>query len=113
MAAGEHEPQPVVRLLDDWVLKLGQLVVVECIAPELVDGPAACHGHQPRARTLWNPLDWPALKRDEEGILDDLLCDLKVAQDADKRSHQPARFFAENGIERRMRLAVRCAQRSV
>src|SRR5947209_17530820 len=99
MATGEHQPQPLIRLPGDRLLQLLQLGTVAGIAAQLVEGAAPGHGQQPGARALGDPIDWPARQRNQQGILDDFLSDIEVAQNADQCSSEPSRLLSEDGSE--------------
>jgi len=88
------------------MLDRDQLFTVACITPKLIESAVARYRHQPRAGTLWNTLDRPAFERSKQRILNNLLGDFKVAQDAHERSYQLARLFAENHAERSMCLVA-------
>src|SRR5436305_9669293 len=110
MAAREHQSQAIVLL---WrfsvpsLLERSQLFTVARITPHLIERAIACYRHQPGTGARWNTLDRPAFERGEQRILNKLLGDFKVAQDAHERSYQLARLFAENRAERSMRLIAR------
>jgi len=82
MAAGEHQPHPIIRLMKDLLFKLRQLFTVARVAAQLVEGTTSGHGQQPGTGPLGDAIDLPALQRDKQGILDDLLRHSEVAQDA-------------------------------
>src|SRR5260370_28713473 len=88
------------------MLKRDQLFVVARLTPQLIERAVACRRHQPRAGPLWSALDRPAFERHEQGILNHLFGDFKVAQDAHERSYQLARLLAEHRAERRMCLVA-------
>ncbi len=69
------------------MLQQGKLVTVACIASELVDSTTTGHRQQPGTRLSWNTFDRPALKCDQQGILDDLLSDLEIAQETQEGPH--------------------------
>jgi hypothetical protein len=73
MAAGEHQPEAVVRLLRHWVFQLSEFVAVACVASELVDGSTTSYRQQPGAGLSRNTFDRPTFQRDQQGILDNLL----------------------------------------
>ena len=90
MAAGEDQAQPVVRLLSHGQLQLHELVAIASIPPQLVQRPVARHGQQPRPRIVRDARKRPAFERDQQCVLDDLLGEVEVAQDADQRGGEPS-----------------------
>jgi len=96
VAAGEHQPQPVVRLAGNRLLELRQLFAVALVAAQLVEGAPPGHGQQPGTGSLGDAIDRPALQRYEQGILDDFLRHVEVAQDAHQGGGEPARLLPED-----------------
>ena len=109
MAAGEDQPQPIVRdgAVVDLVLlaqgherlELAHLVLEPAGPPDPVDGLVAGRGRDPRAGVARQPALRPHLERDQEGVLDGLLGEVEVAEDADERRDRPSRLLAEQAVD--------------
>ena len=86
---------------------LGDLVArgVEAGVPaDAVDRLEAAGGHQPRPRVPWHAVARPLLGGGDEGVVERLLGALEIAEKADQRRENAARFGA---IDRGDRLARR------
>jgi hypothetical protein len=73
------------------------------IAADAVDGPVAGSGDQPGARVGRRALAGPALGGDGEGLLNGLLGEVEVAEEADQGSEDLAPLVAEDLFEDRYR----------
>ena len=119
MAAGEDQPQPIVRdgAVVDLVLlargherlELAHLVLERPGAPDPVDGLVPRRGRDPGARVARQPTLRPDLERDQERILDGFLGEVEVAEDADERRDRPSRLLAEQAVDDLGRRAYRRA----
>jgi hypothetical protein len=107
MAAREEQPQPVVgERRVHWVvrdsghqpLQLAQLVLVAALASEAVDGAVARRAHDPGAGVVRRPVPRPALERGHEGLLNHLLGEVEVAEDADQGRDRPPRLLPEQAV---------------
>ena len=107
MAAGEDQPQPVVahrahllgrarRRARAASAACGVPVVAGRLPAEPVDGPVAGRGDDPAARVGRHAVDRPALDGDGERLLDRLLGEVDVAEDADQGGDDPAVLLAED-----------------
>ncbi len=112
MTAGEHQPQPIV--LEQFfalVERRGAIAqrfgdvgpVLEMfealVAALLVDGLEAAGGDQPGHRILRQSLGGPFLHRRAEGIVQRFLGTLEIAQQADQRREDAARFLAVQRVD--------------
>ncbi len=123
MAAGEDEAQPVVRgeraaggdrslHLVSLLSELRQAVAEPCVASQPVDRPTARRGHQPGAGVAWQAVRGPVLERRDGRLLDQLLGQVPVAQDAHQRRDQASPLLAEDPLQRCVdRVALRQARR--
>ena len=113
MAAGEEEPQAVVGAhrpsrrdrfihLAGLRRQLAHALAVARVAPEPVDGLAPSGGHQPGARIARDALGRPVLERRDRRLLDELLREVPVAQDAHERRRQPPALLAQDRVELRV-----------
>ena len=126
MAAGEDQPEPIVRdgAVVDLVLlaqgherlELAHLVLEPAGPPDPVDGLVPGRGRDPRAGVARQPALRPDLERDQERVLDGLLGEVEVAEDADERRDRPSRLLAEQAVDslgrrgyRRASAAFECA----
>jgi hypothetical protein len=100
MAAGEHQPESIIRLPRRRLLQRSQLVAIVSVAPKLVQGAVTSYRHQPRSWTRRNAFYWPPLKGDQQGILDDFFCNLEIAQDANERAQHSTGLLAKDSAER-------------
>ena len=105
MAAGEHQPQSIIRLAWDLLLKMLQLDTVTRVPAELVEGAASCYSQQPGAWPIGDPIDRPALQCYQQRILDDFLSYIKITKDANQCSGEPSRLFSEDSGKGGMRLS--------
>src|SRR5262245_6129807 len=108
MAAGEDQPQHVVvehgvrflawregvelELMDQLLL----LAAKGDIAADAVDRLVAPDIDQPGARVLRQLAGRPAFQRHRKGILQHILGEIEIADEADQRGHRPARLVAED-----------------
>jgi hypothetical protein len=104
VAAGENQTQTVV---DHVRLILGELhrhvgFAGHFAAPpaQPVDGLEPPRGNQPRARIGRDALDRPLLDRCRERILQRLLGEIEIAEEADERRENPAGLGAINRLDR-------------
>ena len=100
VAAGEHQPQAVVghlSLLLREGLELAELRRQHARPPQPVDRLVPRGGGDPRTRIARDALDRPALERDEPRILDRLLGEVEVAEDADQGGDRSSRLLAGTG----------------
>lgn len=104
MAAGEHQPQSIIRLPWDRLLKMLQLDTIACVPAELVEGAAPGHSQQPGPWPIGDSIDRPALQRYQQRILDDFLSDIKVPKNANQCSGEPSRLLSEDSGKGGMRL---------
>src|SRR5215472_3366394 len=99
MAAREDEAKPVVRLIGPgrrFSLQQRQLSPEARVPAQLVDGtPSGCR-RQPGARSPWNAVPPPALQRQEQCVLDDLLGDVEVTEEPHQGAGEPPRLLPEN-----------------
>src|SRR5258708_3780377 len=101
MAAREDEPQPVVGL--DGIsrshrpLQQRDLVAVTPVPPKDVDGTAPRGSHEPRARSVRDAFEWPFFERCDQAVLNDLLSEIEISDEADEGSGQASGFLAEDG----------------
>ena len=117
VAAGEHQPQPVVG--DPAVVglhlerrtrirlnrqrgDLAELGRPDRPAAQHVDGPVAGRRGQPGPRPPRNAVARPALQGRGERVLGALLGQVPVAGDPDERGHDPAPLLPERGVDRRL-----------
>jgi hypothetical protein len=110
VATREHQPQPVVR---DGAVGLGCLHGLELredaqrlglrlevlLAPETVDGPVLRCRRDPGARIVRDPSLRPELQRDRERLLDCLLGEVEVAEDADEARDRLPRLPPEQAVD--------------
>nr|QPG01998.1 hypothetical protein WM98B_00145 [Acinetobacter nosocomialis] len=116
MAAGEDQPQAVI--LDAVVVGLfarqvGPVIEVvneiePCPPSQAVDRLEAAGRHQPGARIGRHTLSRPLLERDTKGIVQRLLREIEVAEQANQRREQPARL----GPVDHLQLLAHCPCRS-
>ena len=114
MAAGEDEPEPVVREgvfflvvalglqggeLGDGLALLGH----PAVPAEPVDGSVPGGHREPGAGIGRQPVAGPALQRDDERLLDGLLGEVEVAGEPDERRDRPSAFFAEQAVDDTLR----------
>jgi hypothetical protein len=119
MAAGEDEAQPVIGgeraaggdrslHLVGLLSKLGQALPEPRVAPQPVDRPSPRGRHQPRTGVARQPVGGPVLERCHRRLLDQLLGEVPVAQDAHQRRDQSRALFTENSLERGIDGPARC-----
>ncbi len=104
VAPGEHQAKPIIWLAGDRMLQLCQLRAVASVTAQLVEGVASGNGHQPGTRSLWNALNWPALQRDQQRILDDFLRNVKISQYADQGRREMSGLLPEHSCKGVVRL---------
>jgi hypothetical protein len=111
VAAGEDQPQPFVAHGSLLVLLglvagvqqrgLGVAILARRLAPQPVDG-AVARGRDDPARRAWRQAGvGPALHRGRERVLDRLLGDVDVTEDADQGGHGAAVLLAEDALDLR------------
>jgi hypothetical protein len=71
------------------------------IAPDAVDRPIACRGREPCPGIGWRAVARPPLGRDGERLLNGLLGEVEVAEEADQGGEDPAPLIAEGVLEDR------------
>src|SRR5919109_990556 len=110
VAAGEDQAQPVVAhraLLGGFALVameqggLGVPVLAGRLPAEAVDRPVAGGGDDPPGGAGRQPCRRPPLHRRGEGVLDRLLGDVDVAEDADQDRDRAAVLLAEHPLDLR------------
>ena len=115
MAAGEDEAESVVDDRTHLVRpsfprhdvgldgrlagEQGPLLLEAARPSEPIDRPVASSGRDPGARVVGHTMTRPALEGDDERLLDRLLGEVEVAEDADERRDRPARFLAEQAVD--------------
>src|SRR5690242_1279555 len=80
MATGKHQTRTIIWLWCYRVLQQGELITITRITSELVDGSSASRCHQPCSGLFRDALVWPALKGNEQNVLDDFFGNLEVTQ---------------------------------
>ena len=116
VAAGEDQAQPVVldalRLEERRVL-CARVVRVEVqrlearLPAELVDGLEATRGHEPCARVRRHAVARPLLERRAEGLVQRLLGQGEIAEQADQGGEHGAGLGAIHRVDGRARLRLR------
>jgi hypothetical protein len=110
MAAREDEAEPLVgnrfvvhrlRLDGDEQLRLSPQ---RRIAAHAVDRAVACDRHEPSRRIRRNAVARPPLERDSGRILEDVLGEVEVAENADQGGEDAAVLLAEELLELRQAL---------
>ena len=118
MAAREDQAQAVVadrhlvglvthRRVDGGELCLDDRVASQLIglvpeptsSAQSIDGAIAGGGRDPRARIGRDAPIRPDLERGDERVLDGLLGQIEIAEDADERRDRPSLLFAEEAID--------------
>jgi hypothetical protein len=108
MAAGEEQPQPVVRQrrLDGgfgWTghqsLELAELLLVAALAAKTVDRAVARRAHDPGAGVVREAVARPALERRHKRLLDRVLGEVEVAEDADQGGDRTSRLAPERALD--------------
>jgi hypothetical protein len=104
MAAREDEPQPIIydvrrvdRCLGDH-LELGPADLAPGLA-QPVDRLEPAGRDEPPARIRRRPFDGPALDRRGERVLQRLLGEIEIAEEADESSEDAARLGAVDGLD--------------
>ena len=101
MAAREDQAQPVIRLARHLTHRgsneQGQLAVVVGVPAEVVQRFAASGRHQPGPGPVGNALLWPMFERRDHGLLDQLLTQVKVAQETYQCGGELAGLLTKNG----------------
>jgi hypothetical protein len=67
--------------------------------PQPVDRAVARNPGDPGARVVRQPVRRPALERDDERLLDRLLGEVEVAENADQRRDRPSRLTPEQAVD--------------
>ena len=109
VTAGEDQAQPVVAhgaLLGRFVAGvqqsgLGVPVLAGRLPAQAVDRPVAGGGDDPSRRARRQSVGRPPLHRRGERVLDRLLGDVDVAEDADQDGHRAAVLLAEHTLDLR------------
>ena len=105
MAAGEDEAEPVILhrpfLLSRCVLGCeDQSLTLEGatsrLAAQVIDGPISRGRRDPATRVRRQSLDGPLSKSEGERLLDRVLGDVDVAEDADQCGHRSTGLLAED-----------------
>ena len=112
MAAGEDEAQPVVlealvvlvggvggRLVVEPGGELAEQAVEPGTSPEPIDRLEAAGRDEPGARVGRRPVPGPALDRGHEGVLEGLLGEVEVAQQADQGGQDLARLGPVEAVD--------------
>jgi hypothetical protein len=115
MTAGEDEAESVVddgahldrpsfpgRQLggDGGLVREQRPLLLEAPGPaEPIDRPIARRGRDPGTRVVGHAVARPAFEGDDERLLDRLLGEVEVAEDADKGRDRAARFLAEQAVD--------------
>jgi hypothetical protein len=109
VAAGEDQPEPVVGdrvglhgILGPQRLEAGQGLAFlgqAAISAQPVDGPVPGGGGDPRPRPVGDALPGPPLHGHHEGVLDGLLGQVEVAEDADEGCDRPSLLLAEQAVD--------------
>jgi hypothetical protein len=107
VAAGEDEAQSLV-----WdhvrLLRLARrfqrreqlgLPLEGAVAADPVDRPVARRRQQPGTGPFGSAVDRPALERDGDGVLEGVLGEVEVAEDADQAREDPPPLGAEDALE--------------
>ena len=71
------------------------------LAPQAVDRLVARDAGDPGARVVGHALPRPALERDDERLLDRVLGDVEVTEDADQGRDRPPRLVPEQAVDDR------------
>src|SRR5204863_2912482 len=74
------------------------------LAPNAVDRPVPRRRGQPGRRVLRHSVAWPALESGRDRVLEGVLGELEVAEDADQGGEDAAPLLAEEGFD-----AVQCS----
>ena len=108
MAAGEDQPQHVVVEHASVASPGAECVELELmqqllllaakgdVAADAVDRLVAPDIDQPGARIVRQFALRPALQRDRKGVLQHVLGQIEIADEADQRGHRPPRLVAED-----------------
>ena len=88
-----------VRLDGGLARELVRLVPEPPAAAQSIDRPVACGRRDPGARVVRYAAGRPHLERRDERLLDGLLGEIEVAEDANERRDRPARFLAEQAVD--------------
>ena len=113
VAAGEDQPQAVVGellalhglllCLRPQPLEAGEdlgLHLERALAAQPVDRAVAGDPGDPGARVVGQPVARPSFERNHEGVLNRLLGEVEVAEDADQARDRPPRLASEQAVER-------------
>jgi hypothetical protein len=116
MAAGENQPQSLVRVdvaLSEFDigrrpvprLELGETLQRLALARQVrrtadpVERLVAGDRRDPRAGVVGEPVPGPALERDRERLLDRVLGEVEVTERRDQRRDRPSRLAAEQAAD--------------
>src|ERR1700722_17118670 len=108
MAASEDQAQHVIvehagfrglngsgGVVQQFVRQFRLLVAKRGLAADPADRLVASDIAQPRARIGWRSAAGPTLQRDRKGILQRILREIEIADEADQRGQRPARLIAK------------------
>jgi hypothetical protein len=118
MAGGEDESQQVIaacvlsfasgrrrvrgsmaRLDPGQALEDGAFLGQRALAPQTIDRAVAGDPRDPGARVVGGAVGRPALECDDERLLNRLLGEIEVAEDADQRRDRPPRLAPEQAVD--------------
>ncbi len=107
VAAGEDQAQLVVDQGPDLLGLVGHLVagglglalVAGALAADLVDAPVAGGRDDPAGGAGRQPALRPSFEGDDEGVLDRLLGEIDVAEEADQAGHRSPGFGTEDALD--------------
>jgi hypothetical protein len=114
VAAREDQSEPVVDerhllvpssdldVVDDAGLERERcgLLLQRPLSPKPIDRPVARGGRDPGAGVGGDTAARPRLERPDERLLDGLLGEVEVTQDADERRDRPSRFLTEQAVDK-------------
>src|ERR1700674_3985782 len=120
VATGEDQAQPVIAhdaLLGRFALGmqqdgLGVTVLAGRLPAKAIDRPVAGGGDDPARRTGRQSTGWPSLHRRREGVLDRLLGNVDVAEDANQHGHRASVLFTEYTFNLRGRKGLPASDQS-
>jgi hypothetical protein len=125
MATGEDQPQPIIRDRAHAGFSFDDRVGVDCLelgldgrfaleellllgerppTPDPVDRPVPGGRRDPCPGVVGYAASRPRLERGEEGLLDRLLGEIEVTQDADQGCDRPALLLAEDAVDDGVRI---------
>ena len=77
-----------------------------------IDRTMLCGGHEPGARVVWDTRFRPALERDDESILREILGNADIPHDPRKPGDEPRRLDSPDRVDREMGVGSRHGYRS-